>query len=127
MNFVQKLLIIFNKNMKKNKNFQASFKVWTLVSSAVIGLSGQPMLMPHAQALASVFTGVQELHLLSVNEAKKVTFPEASSFVEVSLNINDDILKQVAKKRKFLKWQKIRKRKFFKGWTQKGEIWGTFL
>ena len=73
--------------MKKNKNFQASLKGWTLVSSAVISFSGQAMLMPHNQALASVFIGVQDLHLLSVNEAKKVTFPEASSFVDINLDM----------------------------------------
>ena len=127
MNYVQKLLIIFSKNMKKNKNIQASFKGWKLVSSAVISLSGQAMLMPYNQALASVFVGVHELHLLSVNEAKKVTFPEASSFIEVNLNITDDLLKQVAKKTKISKMAKDKETKVFQALDSKGKNLGYFF
>ena len=113
--------------MKKNKNLQTSFKGWTLVSSAVIGLSGQAIIMPHTQALASVFIGVQDLRLLSVNEAKKVTFPEASSFIEINLNITDDLLKQVAKKTKVSKMAKDKETKVFQVLDSKGKNLGYFF
>ncbi len=113
--------------MKKNKNFQASLKGWTLVSSAVISFSGQAMLMPHNQALASVFIGVQDLHLLSVNEAKKVTFPEASSFVDINLDITDDLLKQVAKKTNVSKMAKDKETKVFQVLDSKGKNLGYFF
>ena len=113
--------------MKKNKNLQTSFKGWTLVSSAVIGLSGQAIIMPHTQALASVFIGVQDLRLLSINEAKKVTFPEASSFIEINLNITDDLLKQVAKKTKVSKMAKDKETKVFQVLDSKGKNLGYFF
>jgi Na+-translocating ferredoxin:NAD+ oxidoreductase RnfG subunit len=108
------------------QNITTSFKGWNLVSSIAIAISGQ-ITLPQNQVFASPFIGVQTLNLISINDAKKITFPTASSFNEIIININDDILKKVAKKSGISKMTKDKETKVFQAINSNGENLGYFF
>lgn len=107
------------KNVRKSK----SLKGWTLASSIAVGLAGQSVILPAEHAAAAVYN----LRLLSVNEAKQVTFPDAKSFSELRLDLSDDLLKKISKRAGVSKMSKDEGTRAWQALDANGTVIGYFL
>lgn len=106
---------------------KTNIKGWQFVSSLAICLAGQSFVMQPSHAIIKSFVGVQNLKLLSPNEAQKITFSNASSFVEINLAITDEMLIQIAKKTGVSKMAKDKETKAWKAVDSKGKAVGYFF
>lgn len=111
------------QNLHKSKNL----KGWTLVSSIVLSMAGQAITVPSHYAVASVVTGVHNIKTLSIDETKLITFSDAKKFVEININLNDDLLKKVAKQSGISRMSKDKETKVWQAIDAKGDSIGYFF
>jgi Na+-translocating ferredoxin:NAD+ oxidoreductase RnfG subunit len=105
------------------------YKGWKAISSVALSvLAVQPVIFPVLSIKeAAAFIGRQNLQFLSLTAAQKATFPQAVKFTEFSLDLNDDILKQIADKTDVSNQSQNKETKAWKAINSKGKLLGYFL